>query len=58
MRIRSAMVPRKVAKRLSDNGLLYAKVKKDAILIYALQHHYDLYQTNELLLAHGFEILD
>lgn len=43
---------------LSDNGLLYAKVKKDAILIYALQHHYDLYQTNELLLAHGFEILD
>ena len=43
---------------LSNNGLLYAKVKKDAILIYALQHHYDLYQTNELLLAHGFEILD
>ena len=43
---------------LSNNGLLYAKVKKDAILIYALQHHYDLYQTNELLLAHGIEILD
>ncbi|MDY5233399.1 MAG: hypothetical protein SPH17_07320 [Faecalicoccus sp.] len=43
---------------LSNNGLLYAKVKKDAILIYALQHHYDLYQPNELLLAHGFEILD
>lgn len=43
---------------LSNNGLLYAKVKKDAILIYALQHHYNLYQTNELLLAHGFEILD
>lgn len=43
---------------LSNNGLLYAKVKKDAILICALQHHYDLYQTNELLLAHGFEILD
>ncbi|WP_303971241.1 hypothetical protein [Faecalicoccus pleomorphus] len=43
---------------LSNNGLLYAKFKKDAILIYALQHHYDLYQTNELLLAHGFEILD
>lgn len=43
---------------LSDNGLLYAKVKKDAILIYALQHHYDLFKTNELLIAHGFDALE
>lgn len=43
---------------LSDNGLLYAKVKKDAILIYALQHHYDLFKTNELLVAHGFDALE
>lgn len=43
---------------LSDNGLLYAKVKKDAILIYALQHHYNLFKTNELLVAHGFDALE
>ena len=43
---------------LSNNGLLYAKVKKDAILIYALQHHYNLFKTNELLIAHGFDALD
>lgn len=43
---------------LSNNGLLYAKVKKDAILIYALQHHYNLFKTNELLFAHGFDALD
>ena len=43
---------------LSDNGLLYAKVKKDAILIYALQHHYNLFKTNELLIAHGFDALE
>lgn len=43
---------------LSNNGLLYAKVKKNAILIYALQHHYNLFKTNELLIAHGFDALD
>lgn len=43
---------------LSDNGLLYAKVKKDAILIYALQHHYNLFKSNALLVAHGFDALD
>ena len=43
---------------LSDNGLLYAKVKKDAILIYALQHHYNVFKTNELLIAHGFDALE
>ena len=43
---------------LSNNGLLYAKVKKDAILIYALQHHYNLFKTNELLIAQGFDALD
>lgn len=43
---------------LSNNSLLYAKVKKDAILIYALQHHYNLFKTNELLIAQGFDALD
>ncbi|MBB5184630.1 putative transcriptional regulator [Faecalicoccus acidiformans] len=43
---------------LSNNGSLYAKVKEDAILIYAIHHHYDLMKTNELLDAHGLKILD
>lgn len=43
---------------LSNNGSLYAKVKEDAILIYAIHHHYNLMKTNELLDAHGLKILD
>lgn len=43
---------------LSNNGSLYPKIKKDAILIYALNHHYDLFKTNELLIDHGFDALD
>lgn len=42
---------------LSNNGNLYPKVKEDAILIYAINHHYDIMKTNELLDAHGFPIL-
>ena len=42
---------------LSNNGSLYPKVKEDAILIYAIHHHYDIMKTNELLNAHGFSIL-
>ena len=43
---------------LSNNGSLYPKVKKDAILIYAINHGYNLYKTNEMLLDQGFEILE
>ena len=42
---------------LSNNGSLYAKVKQDAILIYAIHHHYNLMKTNELLDAHGLAVL-
>lgn len=43
---------------LSDNGKLYAKVKKDSILIYAISHRYTVQKTNELLFAHGLDILE
>ncbi|MGX8680173.1 MAG: hypothetical protein ACSW8B_02160 [bacterium] len=43
--------------KLANQGVLYPKIKRDAIIIYALAHHYDLLQTNELLYEYGLEII-
>lgn len=43
---------------LSNNGNLYAKRKRDALLIYALNNHLSVFETNELLLKYNEATLD
>lgn len=43
--------------KLADRGALYPKVKRDAIIIYALSKKYDLYKTDELLISLGQKAL-
>ncbi len=43
---------------LSNNGNLYAKRKRDALLIYALNKHLSVFETNELLLKYHQSSLD
>ena len=43
--------------KLSANGSLYPKIKRDAVIIYCLEHKYDLYKTNELLIDHGLKTI-
>lgn len=43
--------------KLANQGTLYPKVKRDAVIIYAIAHHYDVLQTNEMLYEHGMEII-
>lgn len=43
---------------LSNNGMLYAKVKRDALLIYCIENNKSVYETNELLMEYGLAILD
>jgi hypothetical protein len=43
---------------LSDNGALYPKVKRDAMLIYCIEHHKTVYETNELLMEYELDILE
>lgn len=42
---------------LSNNGNLYPKVKRDAIVIYAIHHHLSVIDTNLLLQENKQEIL-
>ena len=42
---------------LSNNGSLYAKVKRDAIIIFAIQNHLSVMDTNVLLHEYKQEIL-
>ncbi len=35
--------------KLANRGELYPKVKRDALIIFALNNNYDLYKTHELL---------
>ncbi|MCD7809061.1 MAG: hypothetical protein LUH02_06945 [Erysipelotrichaceae bacterium] len=42
---------------LSKNQNLYPKLKRDALIIFAINHHYDVVKTNELLDEYGYEIL-
>lgn len=42
---------------LSNNSILYAKHKRDAIIIYALEKKLNTFQTNELLMEFNGETL-
>lgn len=43
---------------LSNNGMLYPKVKRDALLIYCIENQKTVYETNELLMEYGLQILN
>lgn len=45
------------ALRISGKSALYPRIKRDSILIYAINKGYSIYQTNELLAEHGEEML-
>lgn len=38
--------------------MLYPKVKRDALLIYCIENHKSVYETNEYLMEYGLELLD
>ena len=42
---------------ISNNAKLYAKVKRDSLIIFALNNDYSVLQTNELLLKYNQEPL-
>lgn len=43
---------------LSNNQNLYPKIKRDALIIFGLNHHYDIQRINELLDEYTFPILE
>ncbi len=43
---------------LSKNQNLYPKIKRDALIIFAINHQYDVLKTNEILDEYGFELLN
>lgn len=43
---------------LSFNESLYPKVKRDALIIFGINHHYDLFKMNELLDEYNFKIIE
>lgn len=43
---------------LSSNSVLYPKKKRDACLIYAINHSYNVFETNNLLSDYDFEALN
>lgn len=45
------------ALRISGKSALYPRIKRDSILIYAINKGYSVYQTNDLLAEHGEEML-
>ena len=44
--------------KLSGNRMLYARDKRDAILLFALNQHKPILEANELLFNHNFDVLD
>ena len=42
---------------LSNNGSLYANVRRDSLIIYCLIHHASVIETNELLSRYHYPIL-
>lgn len=42
---------------LSNNGMLYPKVKRDALLIYCIENKKSVYETNECLMEYKLELL-
>ncbi|MCD7892913.1 MAG: hypothetical protein LUG60_04345 [Erysipelotrichaceae bacterium] len=43
---------------LSKNQTLYPKIKRDALIIFAINHQYDVIKTNDLLHEYNYEILN
>lgn len=43
--------------KLSGNRELYARDERDAVILFALQHHKTIMETNELLDAHKMPAL-
>lgn len=43
---------------LSNNGFLYAKNKRDALILYAIEHHLNVMQCNEKLIKFNLPILE
>ncbi|MGN1303498.1 MAG: hypothetical protein ACI4YB_00545 [Oscillospiraceae bacterium] len=41
--------------KLANRGVLYPKIKRDSLILYALYNKYDLYKTDELLVQYGQE---
>lgn len=41
------------ALKYSGKSPLYPRIKRDSVLIFAITHNYDIYQTAELLLKEG-----
>ncbi|MGN1317323.1 MAG: hypothetical protein ACI4VW_09740 [Acutalibacteraceae bacterium] len=46
------------ALRLYEWAALYPKIKRDSIIIYAINHNYSLYQTEELLQNNNEKVLN
>lgn len=43
--------------KISKNRELYARDERDAIILFALQRNQSVYEVNDLLFDHGFEVL-
>lgn len=43
---------------LSDNGMLYPKIKRDALIIYCIENTKSVYECNELLMEYHMNILN
>ncbi len=41
----------------AEKQTLYAKSKRDSVIIYAIHHKYNIESTNKLLMEHGHQIL-
>ena len=44
--------------KLSGNRELYARDGRDALVLFALMNHMTIMDANEMLLDHGFAVLD
>ena len=42
----------------SNYGMLYPKVKRDALLIYCIENKKSVYETNECMMEYKLELLD
>jgi len=43
---------------LAGHGNLYPKIKRDALIIFGINHHYDLFQVNDLLYEYQFPLIE
>lgn len=45
------------ALRISGKSALYPRIRRDSVLIYAINKEYSVYEANDLLAEHGEELL-